>query len=193
MPVVDLAYTMIPNPCFSRLSSILNFTTPISYRLYLSKSMTLTLPPTRSLNPYNLTTLGVTNTPSPLAHTTNSPSTSSSLPSFCNNLATNLTPLPFLSITSTSINTIPGVLTGATNSTVNVLVNEPVEVGVVLVVAACSMPHCKAIPILSSMRTAVMPPWRMCGCPFIPVPRLKRMFILSKVENPEAEEASGTV
>jgi hypothetical protein len=65
-------------------------------------------------------------------------------------------------------------------------VNDPVEVGVVLVVAACSIPHCKAIPILSSIRTAVMPPCRMCGCPFIPVPRAKRMFILSRAEDPKA-------
>jgi hypothetical protein len=79
------------------------------------------------------------------------------------------------------------------NSTFRVLVKDPVEVGravdgVVGKDWACSIAHCKAIPILSSIRTAVMPPCRMCGCPFIPVPRLKRMFILFRVEGSEDSE-----
>jgi hypothetical protein len=84
------------------------------------------------------------------------------------------------------------------NSTVRVLVKDPDPdpIAVVVVVEevgvvrdeVCSIAHCNAIPILSSIKTAVMPPWRMCGCPFIPVPRAKRMFILSKAEDSKDSE-----
>ena len=182
-----LVYTMIPNSsCLSKLFS--RHTLPkVPHVVPSIISKLMTSPSRLSLPHYSLTALGVTNTPSPLAQTTNLPS---SPPSFCKTLACNLTPLPLLSTTSTSTNTIPGVCIGAVYSIFSVFVNVGIEG------EECS----NSIPMLSSSRTAVMPPWRMWGWPFSAVPMLKRMFILSRgaegvvgevVGDVEAEEGRG--